>query len=350
MNYDTKLEAILKASFHLQAQRITAIRMFTKAAIVTRSVDSTQLSLAMNADVAIASNAKRIGRLLEQVTLSAADKQHFILGSQQLVRVSFDRTEWDFGSVTNNLLTAAVEVNGLAVPVHTKDLGQCGSSNDDARIQAVDDTLKVVPVSKIEVFTADREFASTRFIAHLIEKQIRFAIRLKCDALIEHKGARLCGSAWFTAYQRKSLRGATVYGASVNVCGRRMKVRAGEDAEYLIVVTNLEPLEGFALYRTRWKIETLFGALKSRGFNLELTRVTQSKRLENLVILLGVAVLWALRVGLWVSQRSRVRVRRDGTAFYSLFRVGLDFLRRLLLSPNPDLRVWNDVIHVLSST
>lgn len=350
MNYDTKLETILKASFKLQAQRITAIRMFTKAAIQTRSVDSTQLSLAMNADVAVASNAKRIHRLLEEVTLSAADKQHFVLGNRPLVRISFDRTEWDFGSVTNNLLTAAVEVNGLAVPIHTKDLGQCGSSGDDARIQAVNDTLEVIPVSRIEVFTADREFASTRFIEHLLEKQIRFAIRLKCDAIIEHNGERLCGSAWFTAYQRKSLRGAMVYGARVNICGRRMKVRAGEDAEYLIVVTNLEPLEGMRLYGTRWKIETLFGALKSRGFNLELTRVTQSKRLENLVLLLGVAVLWALRVGLWVSERTVIRVRRDGTAFYSLFRVGLDFLRRLLFDSNPDLRVWDDVIHVLSST
>ena len=350
MNYDTKLEAILKASFHLQAQRITAIRMFTKAAIQTRSVDSTQLSLAMNADVAVASNAKRIHRLLEEVTLSAADKQHFVVGSRATVRVSFDRTEWDFGSVTNNLLTAAVETNGLAVPVHTKDLGGCGSSSDESRIQAVDDTLNVVPADRIEVFTADREFASTRFIAHLLEKRIRFAIRLKCDAMIEHNGIRLCGSTWFTAYQRKSLRNATVYGANVNVCGRRMKVRLGEDAEYLIVVTNLEPLEGMRLYKTRWKIETLFGALKSRGFNLELTRVTQSKRLENLVLLLGVAVLWALRVGLWVSMRVKVRVRRDGTPFYSLFRVGLDFLRRLLLNPNPDLRVWDDVIHVLSST
>ena len=41
---------------------------------------------------------------------------------------------------------------------------------------------------------------------------------------------------------------------------------------------------------------------------------------------------------------------RDGTPFYSLFRVGLDFLRRLLLNLNPDLRVWDDAIHVLSST
>ena len=93
MNHDTKLESILKTSFHLQAQRITAIRMFSAAAIKPRSVDSTQLSLAMNADIAATSNAKRIHRLLEEVTLNADDKQHFILGNRQSVKVSFDQTE-----------------------------------------------------------------------------------------------------------------------------------------------------------------------------------------------------------------------------------------------------------------
>ena len=50
------------------------------------------------------------------------------------------------------------------------------------------------------------------------------------------------------------------------------------------------------------------------------------------------------------ARQGKVLVRRDGAPFYSLFRVGLDFLRRLLLNLNPDLRVWDDAIHVLSST
>jgi hypothetical protein len=41
-------------------------------------------------------------------------------------------------------------------------------------------------------------------------------------------------------------------------------------------------------------------------------------------------------------------VRKDGTRFYSLFRLGLDFLRRLLLSPKLDMIVWDKVIRVLS--
>ena len=349
MNYNTKLETILKTSFHLQAQRITAIRMFTSAAIKTRSVDFKQLSLAMNPKVDDESNIKRLQRLVDEVKLEAADKRHFVLMGRSKVRISLDRTEWDFGSVTNNLLTAGVETNGLAIPVHTKDLGKCGSSNDDERIQAVDAILEIIPVECIEVLTADREFLSIRFLAHLLEKGILFSARLKSDAIIEHNGERKSAAAWFHAYQRKSLRSAVLYGGIANICGRRLKKRNGKQ-DYLIVVTNLESKVGFELYRTRWKIETLFGALKSRGFNLEETRVTQSHRLENLVLLLAIAILWALRVGLFVSNLGGGRVRADGIRFYSLFRVGLDFLRRLFLNPKFDLVVWDKVIRVFSCT
>ena len=123
--------------------------------------------------------------------------------------------------VTRDWLTEAINQSEIC----PKDLGQCGSSGDDARIQAVDGTLKVIPADRIEVFTADREFASTRLITHLLKQRIRVAIRLECDALIEHNDIRAGGSAWLTAYQLKSTRGAIVYGARVNVCGRRMKVR-----------------------------------------------------------------------------------------------------------------------------
>ncbi len=178
MNYNTKLESILKNSFHLQAQRITAIRMFTTAAIKTRSVDFKQLSLVMNPVVEDESNIKRLQRLVDEVKLEAADKCHFVLMERLKARVSLDRTEWDFGSLTNNLLTVGVETNGLAVPVHTKDLAKCGASNDEYRIQALDAILEVVPVECIEVLTADREFLSLRFLAHLLAKGILFSSRL----------------------------------------------------------------------------------------------------------------------------------------------------------------------------
>ena len=167
---------------------------------------------------------------------------------------SLDRTEWDFGKLTNNLLTSGVEYNGLSIPIQVTDLGKCGASNDDERIQAVNAMLEIIPAEEIEVFTADREFPSKRFLSHLESKKIPFAVRIKCDALIEHNGVEHSASQWFKAYQRKRLRGAVVYGVVVNVCGRRLRKRNGKQ-DYLIVVTSLEPDDGFEFYKARWKRE-----------------------------------------------------------------------------------------------
>jgi len=56
-------------------------------------------------------------------------------------------------------------------------------------------------------------------------------------------------------------------------------------------------------YKKRWSIETLFGNLKSRGFNLEQTHVTDHERLEKMVNILAIAVVWALKVGEWKQKR-----------------------------------------------
>jgi hypothetical protein len=306
----SKLQTILKKSFNLQAQRITAMTYFTLAVIKTRSVDYTQLSLAMNECVEPESNLRRVQRLVDEVTLSATDKHAFVMQGRKKVNVSFDRTEWDFGSVTNNLLTSAVECSSLAIPVQVSDLGKCGSSNDDERIQAITDTLEIIPACDMKVFTADREFPSERVLCFSIKQKIPFSMRLKANALIEHNGELKPASEWFKGYKKRVLRKATVYGVIVNVCGRRLakgktpkgktKKKPKSKNDFLIVITVLEPLVGFDLYKSRWKVETLFGALKTRGFNVENTRVTISKRLENLVLLLGIALLWAVQIGVWV--------------------------------------------------
>ncbi len=50
-------------------------------------------------------------------------------------------------------------------------------------------------------------------------------------------------------------------------------------------------------YADRWQVETLFGCLKSRGFNLEETHLTDPKRLAKLMGLLALAFAWTCRTG-----------------------------------------------------
>ncbi|NJL49557.1 MAG: hypothetical protein HC929_21650 [Leptolyngbyaceae cyanobacterium SM2_5_2] len=69
------------------------------------------------------------------------------------------------------------------------------------------------------------------------------------------------------------------------VWGRRVYVVATrlEDGELLILATGHCPPTALADYRLRWGIETLFAALKTRGFNLESTHFRHAERLSKLM-------------------------------------------------------------------
>jgi hypothetical protein len=78
-------------------------------------------------------------------------------------------------------------------------------------------------------------------------------------------------------------------------------------------------------------VETLFAALKSRGFDLEATHVTKPSRIRRLIALLALAFAWshlvgekrALAEGLPATKAHERRAR-------SLFRYGLDRLQGII--------------------
>lgn len=64
----------------------------------------------------------------------------------------------------------------------------------------------------------------------------------------------------------------------------------------LFLLSNLElAFDAYDYYKKRFAIETLFGDLKSRGFNIHLSKIDQPKRLARLLIAVCVAFLitWA---------------------------------------------------------
>jgi Transposase DDE domain len=89
------------------------------------------------------------------------------------------------------------------------------------------------------------------------------------------------------------------------------------DGKLIRVLTDHHELSAISialLYKKRRTIETLFGALKSRGFNLEYTRLKGAERLSRLLALLELAFTWAFVVGLWQASikelKSRLSPRR----------------------------------------
>jgi hypothetical protein len=88
-------------------------------------------------------------------------------------------------------------------------------------------------------------------------------------------------------------------------------------------------------YALRWGIETLFGIFKTRGFCLESTHFTDDQRVSKLFALLTLALGWAMRTGLGLHQWQPIEIKKHGRRAKSLFRLGFDYLRHLVLNPSP---------------
>src|SRR5262245_65539079 len=96
-------------------------------------------------------------------------------------------------------------------------------------------------------------------------------------------------------------------------------------------------------------MEILFWQLKSLGFNLEDTHLKDAERLSRLLALLALAFTWAFVVGLWQASVKELKLKKHGYPPKSIFRRGLNILRRLVTNFECfDVAVWRKVINLLS--
>lgn len=118
----------------------------------------------------------------------------------------------------------------------------------------------------------------------------------------------------------------------------------------LIVATSDSPQTALSDYAARWGVETLFGIFKTRGFCLESTHLKDDKRLSKLIALLTLALCWAHRIGEWRAEQSLIPIKKHGRKAKSIFRVGLDHLRQILLNFDSHNAEYLDVLRFLSRT
>jgi hypothetical protein len=104
--------------------------------------------------------------------------------------------------------------------------------------------------------------------------------------------------------------------------------------EWLILATKAKPRFALDAYRKRWAIECLFGDAKTRGLNLEDTRLTDPQKLDLLMGLVALAVAWAAHAARDLLGTRWPRRKAHGYLAKSWFRTGFDQIRHLLRS-NP---------------
>ena len=106
--------------------------------------------------------------------------------------------------------------------------------------------------------------------------------------------------------------------------------------ELQIIVSFNKPDRAQALYKERWQIESAFKALKTSGFNIEDTHLTDIERVSKLLSLVLIAFAWVYRVGIYLDTLKPIKIKKHGRRAKSLFKYGLTYIANLLFSNDID--------------
>ena len=203
----------------------------------------------------------------------------------------------------------------------------------------------------VQCLLGDREFVGKDWFAFLQHHHLPFQRRIKKETRVKNGRGQFL-PAW-RLFRTTRLNQVRVIPASRQMWGPELYLSGGrlKHGEWLILASADYHEAPATQYRQRWGIETLFGALKTRGFHLEDTRLTDEARLARLLALLALAFTWAFLVGHWQAQSKPLKPLQHGSPPTSIFRLGLNLLCRLVTNlESRDLVLWNRVIKLLSCT
>jgi len=354
MNEFHSLEQKLASNLDWHRSRIKFLARFMTALLTTRTVNLAELASVFAGRAQIESHYQRCRRFLKDFDLPLAEIAQFVVKLLKLKAgwtLALDRTNWKFGKMNLNLLVLGLVHQGIAYPLIWFSLDKAGNSHTDERILMMELFLSLFEQEPRPTLVADREFVGKAWLEWLKKNDFNFHLRVHENYLVTNaRGQQVALRKLFRQTRINEpltlVQPRVMWGEAYYFSGCRLA-----SGEYLIVVSPTFEPHAITEYAKRWGIETFFGALKTRGFNLEDTHITQEDRLQKLVAILALTFAWCHQIGLWLHQQKTLLLKNHGRPPKSIFRRGLDCLRRLLThgtTTNPLL--WHQLLNLLSGT
>jgi Transposase DDE domain len=335
----------LVSIFHEQTgwnlARVKFFVLFISALCKVQTVGFEKLATAFDSKADTSSSLRRIQRFMAAYLLDTdliARLIFRLLPHKSPYRLAMDRTNWKFGQQNINVLVIAIVYHGVAFPLLFKLLPKFGNSNTHERIELIERFIHLFGSASLDCLTADREFVGEQWIKYLNNNRIRYYIRIRENFWVmqPHNGKQVKASWLFADLP---LNGCRVNHRIVYVNNQlcylsASKVRNKEGKpELQVVVSFNKPENAMEIYKERWQIETAFRALKTSGFNIEDTHLTDIERIEKLFALVMVAFTWAYLVGDYLNKYIKpIQIKKHGNKAKSLLKYGLTYIASVLLN------------------
>jgi len=336
--------------------RIKFFGLFISALCKVQTVCFERIAAGFDSNAKVDSSLRRIQRFISEYVLDTDLIARFVfslLPHKPPYRLAMDRTNWKFGSTDINILVLAIVYKGVAFPLLFTMMPKFGNSSTQERKDLMDHFIRLFGVETIECLLADREFIGQDWLEYLNHLGISYHIRIRENFWVDipRNGHRVKAFWLFThlrnnqhAFYRQIVR---IKGQLCYLSASKVRNKKGLP-EFQIIVSYNKPEYANPLYRERWQLECAFKALKSSGFNIEKTHLTDLDRLKKLFALVLVAFAWVYKAGIHLDSLNPIKIKRHGRRAKSLFKYGLNYIANMLFSN--DIGKFKECCKFLSCT
>jgi IS4 transposase len=220
-----------------------------------------------------------------------------LLPHKPTYRLALDRTNWKFGTTDINILVLAIVYQGLAIPILYTMMPKFGNSSTAERIDLIRRYIQLFGIDTIDCLLGDREFVGDQWLAYLNNRRIRYHLRIRENFWIDiPKNGHRVKASWFFNHlkiNQYEFNHGIVYIKGQLYYLSASKVRNKDRIPKLQIIASFnKPDEAHSYYKERWQIESAFKALRTSGFNIDDTHLTDLDRVEKLFALVLVAFIW----------------------------------------------------------
>ena len=328
---------------NMHLSRIKFLAQMIIALCKVQTVCFEKLALGFESEAQSSSCLRRIQRFMANYVLDTnliAQMIFKLLPDDPPYILTMDRTNWKFGQTNINILVIGIAYQGLAFPLLYTLLGKKGNSSTLERIDLINRYILLFGKHTIQELLADREFVGEQWLEYLNKERICYHLRIRNNFWVvdPRKQKRIRVSHLFNRLSvNESCSITKIYYVNNQLCylsASKLKDKKGKP-ELQILVSFTKPENAIEAYKQRWQIETAFRALKSSGFNITDTHLTDIRRIEKLLAIVIIAFLWAYKTGIYIHRKiKRIRMLKHGNKAKSIFKYGLEYIANILLNPS----------------
>lgn len=288
MPHLNELQHIPNQHFKWNKARISYLTFMMIALLFKQTSNLAKLSTLFMNEAQPQSSYRRIQRFLSKHYIDFNHVAQFIfqLFHFNQVSLTLDRTNWKWGKKNINILMLALVYKGIAIPLFWLLLNKRGNSCSIERIALIKRFIRVFGKDKIHQILADREFVGEKWFNWLNKNEIKFCIRVRKNSKVSNRYGQLVQVHSLFHNLRKGQQIQHDRQVKIDGVNVYLSVLKLQDGELLIVATNHNDADALVSYAKRWEIETLFSCLKSRGFNLEDSHLTDMKKIKKLLVVM----------------------------------------------------------------